>query len=267
MTSVCCTLTGAGGTGKTRLAVQAAAEAAEPSPDGVFWVPLAPLRDPALVLATVAEVMELRSKRDSHSPSHSLRHSPAKPCCSCSTTPSSCCRRSPATWRRSLRRPETDFRRDEPRAAADCGRARLPGADPRRRGRRRLFSRSRPCRRSDLLVERSGARALRNGSTTCRSRSSSPPPARGSSRPSSSSSGSGSDSTCSKGERDADPRQQTLRATIAWSHDLLSTEEQQAFARYERIRGRLHARGRRGDLRERSRHAAVAPRQEPHSPS
>jgi hypothetical protein len=34
-----------------------------------------------------------------------------------------------------------------------------------------------------------------------------------------------------KGGRDADPRQQTLRATIAWSHELLSYEEQQLFAR------------------------------------
>jgi non-specific serine/threonine protein kinase len=34
-----------------------------------------------------------------------------------------------------------------------------------------------------------------------------------------------------KGGRDADPRQQTLRATIAWSHELLSDEEQQLFAR------------------------------------
>lgn len=32
-----------------------------------------------------------------------------------------------------------------------------------------------------------------------------------------------------KGDRDADPRQQTLRATIEWSHDLLSDEEQQLF--------------------------------------
>jgi predicted ATPase len=34
-----------------------------------------------------------------------------------------------------------------------------------------------------------------------------------------------------KGERDADPRQQTLRATVQWSFDLLTTEEQELFAR------------------------------------
>jgi tetratricopeptide (TPR) repeat protein len=34
-----------------------------------------------------------------------------------------------------------------------------------------------------------------------------------------------------KGGRDADPRQQTLRSTIEWSHDLLSEQEQQLFAR------------------------------------
>ena len=44
------TLCGPGGTGKTRLAGQAAGEAADSYPDGVFWVALAPLHDPALVL-------------------------------------------------------------------------------------------------------------------------------------------------------------------------------------------------------------------------
>jgi predicted ATPase len=34
-----------------------------------------------------------------------------------------------------------------------------------------------------------------------------------------------------KGGRDADPRQQTLRTAIEWSHDLLSDDEQQLFAR------------------------------------
>nr|MBA3427542.1 adenylate/guanylate cyclase domain-containing protein [Actinomycetota bacterium] len=51
------TLTGPGGTGKTRLALQAAAEAAEQFPDGMIWIPLAPLRDPTLVLETVAQAL------------------------------------------------------------------------------------------------------------------------------------------------------------------------------------------------------------------
>ena len=34
-----------------------------------------------------------------------------------------------------------------------------------------------------------------------------------------------------KGGRDADPRQQTLRATIEWSHDLLGADEKRLFAR------------------------------------
>jgi predicted ATPase/class 3 adenylate cyclase len=51
------TLTGPGGTGKTRLAMQAVAEASDGFPDGVFWVPLAPLRDADIVLDHVAQVV------------------------------------------------------------------------------------------------------------------------------------------------------------------------------------------------------------------
>ena len=51
------TLTGPGGTGKTRLGLQAAAEAADRFPDGIFWVPLAALREAEQLLATVGQAL------------------------------------------------------------------------------------------------------------------------------------------------------------------------------------------------------------------
>ncbi len=53
------TLIGAGGCGKTRLAVHAAAEAAERHPDGARWVELAPVSVPRLVAYTVARTFGL----------------------------------------------------------------------------------------------------------------------------------------------------------------------------------------------------------------
>jgi predicted ATPase/DNA-binding SARP family transcriptional activator len=58
------TLTGAGGSGKTRLAVRAAAEVAADYPDGVSWVPLAELRDPALVPARIAQALAIKDERE-----------------------------------------------------------------------------------------------------------------------------------------------------------------------------------------------------------
>jgi predicted ATPase/class 3 adenylate cyclase len=56
------TLTGPGGTGKTRLSIQAAAEASDAFPDGVFWVALAPLRDASLLETTVAQALEVHEQ-------------------------------------------------------------------------------------------------------------------------------------------------------------------------------------------------------------
>ena len=51
------TITGPGGVGKTRFALAVAGEAADAFPDGVWFVPLAALRDPALVLPAVADAI------------------------------------------------------------------------------------------------------------------------------------------------------------------------------------------------------------------
>jgi predicted ATPase/DNA-binding SARP family transcriptional activator len=51
------TLSGPGGSGKTRLAIESAFELASDFRDGVFWVALDPLRDPALVTETVAQTL------------------------------------------------------------------------------------------------------------------------------------------------------------------------------------------------------------------
>ncbi len=54
------TLTGVGGCGKTRLALQVAAELLERYPDGVWLVELAPLADPALLPGAIAAALGVR---------------------------------------------------------------------------------------------------------------------------------------------------------------------------------------------------------------
>ena len=58
------TLTGAGGSGKTRLALRAAEEALDVFPDGVFFVSLAALADSRLIVSAVAEAIGLRDAQE-----------------------------------------------------------------------------------------------------------------------------------------------------------------------------------------------------------
>lgn len=66
------TLTGPGGVGKTRLALQVASDVLDDFADGVYFISLAPISDPALVIPTIAHTFALRETRD-HPPLDSLK--------------------------------------------------------------------------------------------------------------------------------------------------------------------------------------------------
>ena len=246
------TLTGPGGSGKTRLAIEAAAELVPEFKAGVFWVGLAPLRDPALVTDTIAQTLGAKDGLADHIGERELlllldnleQVVDAAP--ELSSLVEACPNlRLLVTSRELLRvRGEVEYPvlpLAEPEAVGlFCARA---GAEP-------DPTVHELCRALDnlpLALELAAARASVLSPKQILERLS-------------------GRLDLLKGGRDADPRQQTLRATIEWSYELLDARGAAPLRPARRLPRRLHARGRRRGRRRRPRHPPVARRQEPPAP-
>jgi hypothetical protein len=89
------TLTGAGGIGKTRLAVQAAAGMPDEFPDGLWWVGLAPVSRGEQVLSAIGQVLGVQEEEGADLESAVAARIGERRMLVCSTTPSTWCRRWP----------------------------------------------------------------------------------------------------------------------------------------------------------------------------
>ena len=217
------TLTGPGGSGKTRLAIEAASELVPEYKAGVFWVGLAALRDPALVTETVAQTLGAKDGLAEHISERELlllldnfeqvvEAAPTLP-----SLLSSCPGLRLLVTSRELLRVQGEVEYPVPPLAEPeavelfCTRSRLaPDATI-----------GELCRRLDslpLAVELAAARTSVLSPAQILERLA-------------------QRLDLLKGGRDAGARQQTLRATIEWSYDLLSQDEQRLFARLAVFRG------------------------------
>jgi predicted ATPase/transcriptional regulator with XRE-family HTH domain len=68
------TIVGPGGIGKTRLAIEAARHAQVLFADGVWFVPLAPLNSPALIVPTIADAVHFKFSNPTHQQGQLLRY-------------------------------------------------------------------------------------------------------------------------------------------------------------------------------------------------
>ena len=211
------TLTGPGGSGKTRLALEAAASLVPAYKAGVFWVGLAALRDAALVTETISRTLGAKDGLADHigegemlvlidNLEHVIDAAPEL-----SELLSACPNLTLLVTSRELLRVAGEVEYPVPPLAEPeavdlfCERSQLEPTD----------QIAELCARLDnlpLAVELAAARTKALSPAQILERLSQ-----------------GFDLL--RGGRDADPRQQTLRATIEWSYDLLTADEQQLVRR------------------------------------
>ena len=223
------TLTGPGGTGKTRLALQAAAELSDGYPQGVWWVPLASLRAPSLVLETAARTLGAKSGLAEHIGDRSMLivFDNFEQVVGAAADLAGLLAACPeldllVTSRESLRIGGEQEYPVPPLLHAEgvelfVARARAIRPDFAADG-----AVSEICRRLDdlpLALELAAARVKALSSKQILERLEQRLP------------------LLTGGARDLPERQRTLRATIAWSHDLLTSDEQRQFARLAVFRG------------------------------
>src|SRR5439155_8296677 len=217
------TLWGVGGAGKTRLAIEVAAELVSDFKNGVYWVGLATLRDPDLVWETIVHTLGAKDGPADHIADRELlllldnfEHVvDAAP--ELSSLLSECPNLRVLVTSRELLRVHGEREYAVPplverdAVALFCERSGLE-PDP---------TIAELCSRLDelpLALELAAARTSVLSPAQILERLS-------------------TRLDMLKGGRDADPRQQTLRSTIEWSHELLDPDEKKLFARLSVFRG------------------------------
>jgi predicted ATPase len=209
------TLTGPGGSGKTRLALEAATTLVPEYRAGVFWVGLAALRDPSLVTEQIAQTLGAKDELAEHIGEREMLllidnlEQVVEAAPELSRLLQACPNLTLLCTSRELLRVQGEVEYAVPPLASPeavslfCERSRLEPSD----------EIAKLCARVDnlpLAVELAAARTKALSPAQILDRLT-------------------SRLDLLKGGRDADPRQQTLRATIAWSYELLSEEEQRRF--------------------------------------
>ena len=217
------TLAGPGGTGKTRLALEAAAELVSEFGAGVFWIGLSPVRDPALVVDTIAQTLGAKQELPAHIGEKRLLlvldnlEQVIESAVELAALLRGCPNLHLLATSREVLRVEGEVVYPVPALAE-------PEAVE-------LFSARASIEPDEIVAELCGRLDnLPLALELAAARVSVLTPAQILERIS-------QQLDLFRAGRDADPRQQTLRATIAWSYDLLSADEQRLFARLAVFRG------------------------------